>query len=274
MQKERQYPISIDGSTFSGFKQDFDQMLRQLISEMEKRESEEATITAKMTVRLKPDQARDFKANGDDAMRDIIKPMFEHKISSVMQVKAEKSGSLGGNYELVWDAEQHRYVMVEIDNGQQSLFDHKADDAEAVEGELVESAEEGVPALEPPRLAALPPVEGEFREVESADQSPYEFLKEYLGEEMKVLEQNGLYTVRVSSNNRIILSSAVPENHPFYCAAETLERHVGHEIRCVIHQQEFEHEWVNYVAIKCVDCDEFLFMLQEPTRYDYDPPEE
>lgn len=274
MQKERQYPISIDGSTFSGFKQDFDQMLRQLISEMEKRESEEATITAKMTVRLKPDQARDFKANGYGAMRDIIKPMFEHKISSVMQVKAEKSGSLGGNYELVWDAEQHRYVMVEIDNGQQSLFDQKPDDAETVEGELVEPVEEGAPALEPPRLAALTPVEGEFHEIEPDTQRPYEFLMEYLGEEMKVLEQNGLYTVRVCSNNRIILSSAVPENHPFYCAAETLERHVGHEIRCVIHQQEFEHEWVNYVAIKCVDCDEFLFMLQEPTGYDYDPPEE
>lgn len=116
------YPLSLNGETFNGFKTDFDQVLRQLLTEMEKQESEEAVITVKMTVQLKPDQARDFLANGHDAMRDITKPTFKHDISSVLQVKQKKSGSLGGDMELVWDRELHQYSLRPIDNGQTSIF--------------------------------------------------------------------------------------------------------------------------------------------------------
>lgn len=56
-------------------------------------------------------------------MRDIIKPTFKHEISSAMQIKDKKAGSLSGNYELVWDALSDKYVMRSIDDGQVSLFD-------------------------------------------------------------------------------------------------------------------------------------------------------
>ena len=79
------YPLSLNGDTFNAFKSDFDQMLRQLLTEMEKRESEEATISVKMAIKLEPDQARDYLANGYDGTRDIIKPSFKHEISTVMQ---------------------------------------------------------------------------------------------------------------------------------------------------------------------------------------------
>lgn len=122
------YPLSLNGDTFNGFKTDFDQVLRQLLIEMEKQESVEATIAVKMTVKLEPDQARDFLANGYDAMRDITKPTFKHDISSVLQVKQKKSGSLGGNMELVWDSELHQYILRPIDNGQTTIFDMQRDD--------------------------------------------------------------------------------------------------------------------------------------------------
>ena len=63
MCNSKKYPLSMNGDTFNAFKSDFDQMLRQLLTEMEKRESEEATISIKMVVTLAKDQERDFEAN-------------------------------------------------------------------------------------------------------------------------------------------------------------------------------------------------------------------
>lgn len=57
-------------------------------------------------------------------MRSIKKPRFDHKISSVMQIKNEESGSLKGEYELVWDDDLQDWIMKPIDNGQQTIFDY------------------------------------------------------------------------------------------------------------------------------------------------------
>ena len=40
-----------------------------------------------------------------------------------MQIKTEESGSLKGEYELVWDEDENDFVMRPIENGQQSMFD-------------------------------------------------------------------------------------------------------------------------------------------------------
>ena len=45
---------------------------------------------------MEKDQARDFEVHEYEAMRDIVKPTFKHEISTVVQVKDKKSGSLGG----------------------------------------------------------------------------------------------------------------------------------------------------------------------------------
>jgi len=133
MCNEKKYPLSLNGDTFNALKADFDQQLRQLLTEMEKRESEEATINIKIAVSLQPDQTRDFEANGYDAMRNIVKPSFKHEVSTVMQVKSKKSGSLGGNFELVWDRELCQYVMREIDNGQVTFFDDEEEKPQSTE---------------------------------------------------------------------------------------------------------------------------------------------
>lgn len=149
------YPLSLNGDTFNAFKSDFDQLLRQLITEMEKRESEDATISVKFSVKLVPDQARDFQANGYDGMRDIIKPSFKHEISTVMQVKNKKSGNVGGNMELAWDKNLHQWIMRPIDNGQTTFFDEDGNNTAeyVVDGEVVnegpvlqEQASLGLPA--------------------------------------------------------------------------------------------------------------------------------
>ena len=57
------YPMSLNGDTFNALKTDFDQMLRKLLSGMEKFECEEATLNIKVGVKLEKDQARDFEVH-------------------------------------------------------------------------------------------------------------------------------------------------------------------------------------------------------------------
>lgn len=284
MCNSKKYPLSMNGDTFNAFKSDFDQMLRQLLTEMEKRESEEATISIKMVVTLAKDQERDFEANGYDAMKDIVKPSFKHEISTVMQVKNKKSGSLGGNMKLVWDRELCQYVMQEIDNGQTRIFDNTGDggaggvkerpslpsgDAEVVDvdyeviGEAEEQEGEG---------------DGEDRKDGSngspaVSDSPFDYMKQFVGASLRVTEAMGNYTVR-TSENKVVLSSAFNPVDRFYCSPEKLKGHVGHAVVCVGYGQD---EIVN-ISIECEDCNEVLFDIDAPSDeeddYQYSEPAE
>lgn len=230
------YPLSLNGDTFNAFKSDFDQLLRQLIAEMEKRESEDATISVKFQVKLAPDQARDFQANGYDGMRDIIKPSFKHEISTVMQVKNKKSGNVGGNMELVWDKKLRQYIMRPIDNGQTTFFDENGNNTAdyVVAGEVSGESGSELPALEAAEPLGLPspngadeavidavteevPVYDEEDEMQKAvsagpyevKDNPFDWLKQFCGQKLKVMEANGYFTARNASGT-VVFSSAVP----------------------------------------------------------------
>lgn len=144
------YPLSLDSDTFNSFKTDFDQMLRQLLMLMEDQENDDASITMKMDVKLKKSQVRDYKANGYDANRYIITPTFKHSISTVVQVKNKKTGTLGG-MEMVWDKKANRYVLMPIDDGQVSLYDDEDTDGYD-EGDMVAGDCNSLPAPEPLQL--------------------------------------------------------------------------------------------------------------------------
>ena len=209
------YPMSLNGDTFNALKCDFDQMLRKLLSGMEKFECEEATLNIKVGVKLEKDQARDFEVHEYEAMRDIVKPTFKHEISSAMQVKDKKTGSLSGNYELVWDRESGQYVMRNIDDGQVTLFDTEGDNV--------------IQMPEPPALPAGTVIDADYTMLEDGEaqggsedangpvdgsdghkkpgDSPYEYLRQFVGADMKVMgTEHGIYTVR--SGGKVILSSA------------------------------------------------------------------
>ena len=254
------YPLSLNGDTFNAFKTDFDQMLRKLLTEMEKRESEEATISVKMAIKLEPDQARDYLANGYDGTRDIIKPSFKHEISTMMQVKEKKSGNLGGNMELVWDKTLHQYVMRPIDNGQVSFFDGYDKQNQQEENQEAAPGEElpGLPAGDP---IALPPAQEEedyvcvdddnnIIDAEVVSEEPVEqteaedapaptedvikWLSNFLSANLRILEAADTITVR-SDDGKVVLSTAVPTNSYLYCHPDILKPYVGKHVSILAH---------------------------------------
>lgn len=267
MAAQTTYPLSLNGDTFNGLKTDFDTLLRQLLNEMENRDEEEASITIKVGVKLERDKARDFQANGYDAMRDIIKPTFKHDISTVMQVKNKKSGTLGGAMEMVWDRELCQYVMRPIDNGQVSMFDES--DNKATDDERNGNTPPALPGhsdkiIDVDYEAVGDASDGDEPEDNSgvlrADQKAlFEYMKQFVGAKMNVLEADGNYTAR-TLDNKVVLSSACRPTDRFYCSPEKLAPHMGHSIICIgSPSDEYQFE---SISIWCNDCDEIIFELQ------------
>lgn len=165
MNYPNEWDLTLNGDTFNAMKSDFNQVLRKTLSNMERKGSELAELTVKLKISLKKDQAPDFPVNGTEMKRDIVIPKFDHKVSSVMQIKDEVTGTLGGNYELVWDAARGEYVMREIMDPQISIFEctpTRVYDAEAVDVEV----EEEPAALEGRKLFGLPAPADENEEPE------------------------------------------------------------------------------------------------------------
>ena len=117
--KNSVWEMSLNDDTFNDMKMDFDKTLSRTLSEMENRGSESAEITVSLKITLR-------RANVEmafDETRDAVSPKFEHKVASVLKTKFEYSGSLYGNFELIWDKDMQKWVMTEIRDGQMSFFD-------------------------------------------------------------------------------------------------------------------------------------------------------
>lgn len=160
-----EFDLTLNGDTFNAMKSDFNQVLRKTLTNMENKGSELAELTIKLKITLKKDTAPDF-SRAEESRRDIVVPKFDHKVSSVMQIKDEVTGSLGGDYELVWDEERGEYVMRKIVSSQMNIFDVEytvANDGEGVE--IIEpDAIEGSP-----QPLALPPAADADDTPDSAD---------------------------------------------------------------------------------------------------------
>ena len=282
--------LSLKSETFSALKEDFDSILARTIGNMEMKGAEEATVTLKLGISLEKSSV-----NGPAGIRDIVKPSFKHDISSVMQVKDKKSGALTGDYEMVWDADEGKYVMRRIDNGQTSMFDEDCGgtiiDAEYTDAEytalpegqrgLPEGSQEDSSEEETEDTADEEnpdtDIASESDKASESGPTPFEWLKQFVGQELRVTEAMGNYTVR-TADNKVVLSSATGESSPFYCPAEKLEGHVGHKVSCVGYGDESGN--IMNISIECEDCEDVLFEITESgvedddtNDYEYDAPD-
>lgn len=119
------YALTLESDAFNALKGDFNQLLRKTLSTMIHKEGEKAELKLSLKITLTQGETRDLQEPRYEAQRDYILPKFEHKISTVIQYKDEKSGFVGGEeYELVWDKEKRDYVMKPIKDNQMNLFEY------------------------------------------------------------------------------------------------------------------------------------------------------
>lgn len=240
--------LSLNADTFQSLKNDFDTILNRTIGNMTMKGADEATITLKLSVGLEKRSVDTM--NG---IQDVTKPTFKHDISSVMQVKDKMTGQFKGEYGMIWDEDEERWVLRKIDNGQMNLFD---DDG----NQIIDADYHEVPAL--PESTG----DEEVEERNNTD-TPFGWLCQFIGEDLHITEAMGNYTVR-TGDNKVVLSSATSPESPFYCSAEKLAPHVGHQVVCAGYGQD---SIVN-VSIECEDCSQVLYDLDAPE--DTEAPEE
>jgi hypothetical protein len=122
---KKAYELTLESDAFNALKSDFNMLLRKTLSTMIQKEGEKAELKLSLKITLTQGETRDLDEVRYEAQREVILPKFEHKISTVMQYKDEKSGFVGGaEYELVWDRAKGAYVMRPIKDGQMNLFDY------------------------------------------------------------------------------------------------------------------------------------------------------
>lgn len=292
--------LSLNGDTFAILKEQFDKILNRTVGNMEMKGADDAVITVKLNVSLEKSSV----TVGDD-IKEVTKPTFKHDISSVMQVKDKVSGQTTNDYALVWDDNEGKYILRNIENGQMSFDDFDSDGNPIYEADYheVPALEEGTRGL--PEAAesdeetsdedtldeaesAAPDASDEFDAGSDTDEddisTPYGWLKQFVGTEMCVTEAMGNYTVR-TDDNKVVLSSATDPNNVFYCAAEKLADHVNCGLNCEIGNTG-EDDAPQSIKIVCSECGEEVFRLyrdgesheeeenDEPNGYEYDQPEE
>ncbi len=99
----------------------FDDMLKKVLQNMLEQKNDTAEINVKVKIKL---QKSYINVSYED-QREVITPIFQHKVTSMLQVKDEQSGSFNGNngkYELLWDDEREKYILTEMQVAQTSLF--------------------------------------------------------------------------------------------------------------------------------------------------------
>lgn len=250
--------LSLKGDTFTALKEDFDAVLARTLKNMESKGADEATITLKLGISL--EKTTDF--SGEEA-EEVTKPSFKHDISSVMQVKDKKSGALTGDYQLVWDEDEGKFVMKRIGDNQMTLFDVAEDGEENVE--YIPAAE----PVEPPMLEAADVADDDASEGDEYNPpvTAFDWLLKFVDKDMAISEAMGNYTVRTVATDEeesaVVLTSASAEDSVFHCDAEILKDHIGHELICVGEQNEAGGPIVK-IVVKCLVCDEDLYTLFNP----------
>lgn len=121
MNNQNTLTLKIESEAFAPLRTDLNTILKRTLTNMEHKQSDTAEISVKLKIELAKMPIRDDAF--DDNLRYTVRPKFVHKVSSVLQVKDEESGSMSGEYELVWDDEAGEYVMRPIHDPQISMDD-------------------------------------------------------------------------------------------------------------------------------------------------------
>ena len=123
--------LTMEGEPFDELRRNFNIIIQRLIKNMSDTESDEAKISIAIDVKLDTEFIPEYKDGKQNGGRDIKKQTFKHKVTSSMTFKDEESGVRNTEMEVVWDDEQHMYVLKPVMGAEQmSINDYMKQQAE------------------------------------------------------------------------------------------------------------------------------------------------
>ena len=246
--------------------------LQRLLGNMVEKDSLVGSLTIKVDIELTPVDVPNCDPSSLADTRQVLIPKLTHKVSSVMQIKDEtKGGSQYDDYELAWDEKLGEYVLKPIVSAQQSMFNDDRENTDAGETDEASAA---------PGKGDVPSLPAPLPTSSKTGGFPFAYLRHYIGQEMRVREALGNYTVRTvelgNGLHSVVLSSAFNPTDAFYCPAGKLKPHLGHKLVCGGEDEHGEECFKNDGAIfkafiVCADCGDVLFSLKPDGDGDDEP---
>lgn len=124
MSDEFEKKLDFDSDTFEEMKKDMNFVLQRLIGNMQEKGSDEGSMTLKIDVTMVKEFIPNYDPDIKGESREVSKPQFKHKVTSVVKINDEKSGSFNNEMELVMDEDTGVFKLVPIANtAQRSIFD-------------------------------------------------------------------------------------------------------------------------------------------------------
>ncbi|MCM1559667.1 MAG: hypothetical protein NC123_08985 [Butyrivibrio sp.] len=181
MSEEFEKRLDFDSDTFEEMKKDMNFVLQRLIGNMQEKGSDEGSMTLKIDVTMVKEFIPNYDPDIKGESREVSKPQFKHKVTSVVKINDEKSGSLNNEMELVMDEDTGVFKLVPIANtAQRSIFDSDFQQQDGKQ-ESRDDDSAGSNAIEGRTVLGLPGpndegevIDGEFREVDSVETDPGE----------------------------------------------------------------------------------------------------
>lgn len=155
--------LRIEADTFDKLRRDADIVLQKALGTMKEKESMDGKVTITIDIKLIPEFIPNYDPAIEGETRKILKPKFDHKVTSAINIKEEEKGRINPEMAMVWDEDKMEYVLTYVNNTEQrSIFDT---DFQAAMNES-KDREPDMPLLEGEVVdeGAFPgPVEGEYR---------------------------------------------------------------------------------------------------------------
>ena len=117
--------LHIDDETFRKMRIDADQVLQKLLKNMAEKGSLDGKITINIDISFTEETVQNKDSNIEGDIRVVHTPKFQHKVSSVLQIKNEQKGDMNcDGMEMVYDELKKEYVLKPIIGREQmNIFD-------------------------------------------------------------------------------------------------------------------------------------------------------
>lgn len=117
--------LHIDDETFRKMRTDADQVLQKLLKNMAEKGSLDGKITINIDISFTEETVQNKDSNIEGDIRVVHTPNFQHKVSSVLQIKNEQKGDMNcDGMEMVYDELKKEYVLRPIIGREQmNIFD-------------------------------------------------------------------------------------------------------------------------------------------------------
>lgn len=116
--------LRIEADVFEKLRRDADIVLQRALGTMKEKESMEGKVTISIDIKLVSEFIPNYDMEIPGETRKILKPKFDHKVTSAINIKNEEKDSVNPEMAMVWDEEKQEYVLTYVNNTEQrSIFD-------------------------------------------------------------------------------------------------------------------------------------------------------